>query len=91
MKIATMSNSKGEQHSKKDCICGSHSANDRTKNKNHNNTRTKLGRRKTRKFFKKLSNSMFENSEPLSGKYLDYLDECMMKSAKNKPTDFFSK
>ena len=34
---------------------------------------------------------MFKGTEPLSGKYLDYLDEAMLKNAKDKPTDFFSK
>ena len=28
--------------------------------------------------------------EPLSGEYLEYLDEVMLKNAKDKPTDFFT-
>lgn len=49
-------NSKFEEHSKKDCVCGGHSAKDVKKNKNHNSTRTKLNRRKMRKFLFHLGN-----------------------------------
>jgi hypothetical protein len=59
MKTASMSECKDPQNrsKRKDCICGSHSANDRKKNKHHHSTKKKLEIRKTRQ----LSNSSKNN------------------------------
>ena len=38
-----------KDHSKKDCCCGSHSANDRKKSRTHHATATKIQIRKSRK------------------------------------------
>lgn len=47
-KTAVMGN-ECTNHSKKDCCCGGHSANDVKKNKNHHSTKAKLLIRKSRK------------------------------------------
>lgn len=49
MKQAVMGQAKDCGHSKKDCCCGGHSANDVKKNLNHNSTKKKLNIRKSRK------------------------------------------
>lgn len=49
MKQAVMGNAKDYSHSKKDCCCGGHSANDVKKNKNHHSTKVRLNIRKARK------------------------------------------
>ena len=48
-RFAIMSDCKDPQNrSKKDCCCGSHSANDRKKSKTHHNTAAKIQIRKSR-------------------------------------------
>lgn len=49
MKRAIFSNSKQCNHSKKDCVCGSHSAKDIKKNTNHNSTKKRLQYRTSKK------------------------------------------
>ena len=59
MKRAIMSNCRNPQyHSKKDCVCGSHSANDRKKSKHHNSTKVKLNNRILRKFKRFINNQI---------------------------------